>query len=80
MLSTGSDITIPDLESGLFIGLEIFMISGLVVYLVFALVVVRQVNQMTDTLEVGFETPIRLAAWLHLIFAICTLLTALMVL
>lgn len=49
-------------------------------YLIFALVVVRQVQLMTDTIEVGFEIPIRLFSYLHLIFAILVFLTALIML
>ena len=44
------------------------------VYVVFATVVVRQVYLMTQTLRVGFETPIRMIAWLHLFFALIVLL------
>lgn len=65
-----------ELNSFIFIGVEIFAIVGLVLYLVFALVVLRQVKLMTDTLEVGFEGPILAAAWLHLILAFATLISA----
>ena len=44
------------------------------VYVVFATVVVRQVYLMTQTLRVGFETPIRMIAWAHLFFALIVLL------
>lgn len=49
-------------------------------YLVFALVVVRQVKLMTDTLQLGFEGVVRLLAWGHLVFAVLVLLAALVVL
>jgi len=49
-------------------------------YLIFALVVVRQVQLMTDTIAVGFEVPIRLFSYLHLIFAVLVFLTALIML
>lgn len=52
----------------------------LALYLVFALVVVRQTILMTDTLKLGFETPIKILAYAHLIFAIFVFLTALIVL
>jgi len=59
---------------------KIFVIVGLVVYFVFAFVVLKQVNKMTDTLEVGFEKQIRFIALLHLIFAFATLMVAIVVL
>jgi len=59
---------------------EIFVLVGLTVYIIFAIVVVRQVNHMTNTLEVGFETPVRLAAWMHLFFAIGTFAVSLFIL
>lgn len=60
--------------------IKIAIIIGLLFYLIFATVVIRQVKLMTKTLEVGFEGVIILTAWLHLIFAIGTLLAAIFVL
>lgn len=59
---------------------KIFALIGLTIYIIFALVVVRQVNLMVTTLEVGLEALIKLVAWAHLIFAIFVFLTALIVL
>ncbi len=39
-------------------------------YVIFAIVVVRQVYLMTKTLEIGFELPIKIIGYLHLIFAV----------
>lgn len=49
-------------------------------YLIFALVVVRQVKMMTDTLQLGFETPAKLLAYIHLAFAILVFLSAIIIL
>lgn len=49
---------------------KIFFLIGLLVYVVFAGVVVRQVYLMTETLEAGFETPIKIVVWAHLGVAI----------
>lgn len=57
-----------------------FVLVGLGVYFVFALVVVRQIQLMTDTLEVGFETPIKILGLLHLLFAIAVFILALTIL
>lgn len=59
---------------------KIFASIAFLIYIVFAVVVVRQVQLMTDTLEVGFETPLKMIALGHLIFAVVVLLTALIIL
>jgi hypothetical protein len=46
---------------------KIMFMVGMALYCIFAFVVTRQVGHMTKTLEVGFETPIRLLAIIHLI-------------
>ncbi len=59
---------------------KIGFLIGLSIYFIFAIVVIRQTIHMTDTLEVGFETPIKIAAWLHLFFALGTLILAVVIL
>lgn len=49
-------------------------------YLVFAIVVVRQVQLMTDTLQVGFELAVRILSYAHLVFAVLVFLVALILL
>ncbi|HTK03158.1 MAG TPA: DUF5657 family protein [Alphaproteobacteria bacterium] len=49
-------------------------------YLVFSLVVVRQVKMMTDTLQLGFETPAKFLAYFHLAFAVFVFIAALVIL
>lgn len=50
------------------------------IYMVFAFVIVRQVKVMTDTLQLGFEAPIKVLSYIHLIFAVFVFLTALIIL
>lgn len=59
---------------------KFFAIFALILYIVFALVVVRQIRLMTDTLEVGFESPIKLLGYLHLGVAILVLVISLLIL
>lgn len=72
--------TIPLLGISVWLIVKIFVLLGLVFYFVFALVVVRQVQLMTETLEVGFETQLKILSYLHLAFAILVFLAALIVL
>lgn len=61
-----------------FIKIAALILLGL--YIVFALVVVRQVKVMTDTLQLGFEEPIKILSYVHLIFAVFVFITALITL
>ena len=68
--------TMNQFEITTLLGEEIWLVVrymfllGLGLYLVFALVIVRQVGLMTKTLAVGFEFPIKVLAYLHLIAAV----------
>ncbi len=64
----------------IYLVLKIFFIIGLLVYLIFALVVVRQVRIMNETLDVGLEGVLSLLSYLHLLFAIGVLAFALLIL
>ena len=71
---------VPILGISVWLVAKIAALILLGMYLIFALVVVRQVQLMTDTIAVGFEVPIRLFSYLHLIFAVLVFLTALIML
>lgn len=49
-------------------------------YLVFALIIVRQIKLMTSTLVLGFEAPIIMLGYIHLAFAVLVFLAALIIL
>ena len=50
--------------------LKLLILFALVIYLVFAVVVIRQVKLMTNTFKTGYETWLRIISWLHLILVI----------
>ncbi len=60
--------------------LKIVTILLLSMYLIFALVVVRQVKMMTSTLQLGFEGTVKSLSYIHLIFAILVLMAAIIIL
>jgi hypothetical protein len=68
------------------IGISIWLIVKIAalilmgLYLVFSLVVVRQIKLMTSTLTLGFEVPIIMLGYTHLAFAILVFLSALFIL
>ena len=59
---------------------KVLVLFALVLYAIFAFVVLRQIQLMTDTLEVGFEAPIRLLGISHLIFSLVIFVLALIIL
>jgi hypothetical protein len=61
---------IPIIGISVWIVVKAFALFALAIYIVFAFVIVKQVNLMTDTLEIGFEGPVRLLAWAHLLFSV----------
>jgi hypothetical protein len=69
-----------------FLGISVWLvikIAGLILlgmYLIFALIVVRQIKLMTSTLALGFEAPIIMLGYLHLAFAILVFVATLVML
>ena len=57
--------------------LKLFILVGIGVYVVFTIIVVKQVKIMNSTLKAGLEAPIKLSAYLLLSFAILVFLFAL---
>ncbi len=57
--------------------LKLFIIIGVGVYVIFAVIVVKQVKIMNTTLKVGLEGPIKVSSYLLLAFAILVFLFAL---
>lgn len=71
---------IPIWGVSIWLVVKILVLILLAMYLVFALVIVRQVQLMTDTLQLGFEFPVKVLSFVHLIFAIFVFLSALIIL
>lgn len=59
---------------------KIVVIVFMVIYNIFAVVVVKQVNLMTATLRIGLESTIKVVVYLHFAFAVGLLLIAVFVL
>jgi hypothetical protein len=49
---------------------KIFFLIGLGVYLIFALVVIKQAQIMTQSVKLQFEIPIKILALIHFVFAV----------
>lgn len=72
--------TIPIIGIQIWVIVKILAIILLGMYLVFSLVLVRQVKLMTDTIQLGFERTVRGLAFAHLAFAVMVLLAAIIIL
>ena len=59
---------------------KVLILIFLLIYIVFAFVVVKQVKLMIITLEVGFENQLKLLSIIHLLFAIAVLVLAIIIL
>lgn len=64
----------------LLLAIKLAIILFLVIYIVFAGVVVKQVRIMTETLQVGMEQTIRLMAVVHFITSLVVFVLAVFVL
>lgn len=60
--------------------IKIFIILFLVIYIIFSLVVIKQVSLMTQTLEIGFEKQLKFLSYLHFLFAVGVLVFGLLIL
>lgn len=60
--------------------IKILIVVILGMYIVFALVLTRQVKLMTRTLQLGFEAPAKFLSFVHLVFAIVVFFAALILL
>jgi hypothetical protein len=59
---------------------KIFFCVGLGVYVVFALVVFRQIQIMSETVKLKLEMAIKILAFIHLLFALLLLVLAIITL
>jgi hypothetical protein len=71
---------VPFIGISIWVIAKVFVVLALVLYVIFGLVVVRQVQLMIDTLEVGFEAFVRMLAIGHLVFSIVVFALALIIL
>lgn len=56
--------------------IKVFVLIASGIYIIFSLVIIKQVQLMTDTIEVGFEIPLRIIAIGHFVFAALVFLLA----
>ncbi len=60
--------------------LKILIIIVLALYIIFSLVLIKQVQMMTKTLEIGFERELMILSFIHFLFAVSVLIFAVIIL
>lgn len=70
----------PELNLFFQLGIKIIILVGFGVYAVFALMVVKQVNLMTEVVSIGLSSLFKLFAWIHLAFSVFLVIVALVLL
>lgn len=71
---------ITDLELSALLLIKISVVIFLAIYVVFSLIVIKQVRVMTNTLQVGFEKQIIALAYLHLFAALIVFVLSIFIL
>ncbi len=71
---------IPLIGISVWLAVKIFVLLFLAIYIVFALVVIRQIKLMSETLDMGLNLPIRFIGWGHFLFAVGIFIIALTIL
>lgn len=59
---------------------KLLFLLGLLIYVAFAIIVVRQVKLMSQTLNGAFDLPLKLISWVHLGVALAVFIFAWMIL
>ena len=60
--------------------IKIFVLIFLGIYIIFALVVIKQISLMTQTIEIGFEKQLKILGYLHFLFATAVLIFGFLIL
>lgn len=71
---------IPLVGISVWLAVKIFILLFLAIYIVFALVVIRQIKLMSETLDMGLNLPIRFIGWGHFLFAVGIFVIAILIL
>lgn len=69
-----------DIGPAAWFGVKVLFILSMGIYSIFAFVIIRQVDLMTKTLQLGLESTLKVFAYLHFLLAICLLLISILVL
>ncbi len=69
---------IPDFDNIISIAFKIFTFVGLGVYLIFALIIVKQVSVMSQNIYDLYNSQLKVFSYLHLLFSVLIILLAIL--
>lgn len=59
---------------------KILILIALIIYLIFAIVVIRQVNTMTKVVSGQLNIPLKILSWVHLLLTLLVIILSIVVL
>lgn len=59
---------------------KVFILIAMLVYLVFAIVVIQQVNAMTKVVSGQLNIPLKILSWIHLLMTLFVIILAIVIL
>lgn len=71
---------LPDLSHYLFLAVKIFFILGSLIYLVFAIIVVKQTTTLSRNVSDKFNSILIIFSYLHLVLSVFLILLTLVIL
>lgn len=74
------DLMFSEWSSAAWLAVKLAFLVGILLYLVFAYIVTKQVKLMNDTIEVGFENAIKVISYAHLAVSIIVFILAMIIL
>jgi len=60
--------------------IKVLVLVFISIYIIFALVLIKQVKLMTTTIEIGFESQLKFLSILHFLFSIAVLIFSILIL
>lgn len=76
----GAQSTLPDVNDLAVMFTKLLFILGALLYTVFAIIVVRQIQLMKNTVVTDFSSVVQLLGYLHLVFALVVVVAFLVLL
>ena len=75
-----TDLLFSEWSSTAWLIVKLAFLVGILLYIVFAYIVTKQVKLMNDTIEVGFENAIKIVSYIHLAISIFIFILAMIIL
>jgi hypothetical protein len=75
-----TDLMFSEWSSAAWLVVKLAFLMGILLYVIFAYIVTKQVKLMNDTIEVGFENAMKIVSYIHFAISIFIFILAMIVL